>query len=873
MLVHGASKINRLLRLTTLVMPRANLKGLCRPESGECALKIEGHSYAMVESGSHDNASLQFYLFGPDGEKARSAAASGSNAWGGPVDAEVVKYFAKVLELTHPDVKNVCERLRDDRSETELSIVVDDSATCNVHRTHSAVTAMSFANTTRHRDVVLRRESAANEYDRIAPDHPLYEQLTYPMYYWFGEKGWHSGCAEPNADPKLTSFQYAKGRTHMPERLDGAAASPYCDFAEFPTAVLEIIGSVIVDHLKTFDVPAGMERTMGSSIPWRSLATYVEGELPDHGTTLASARQMQNAWDSNVLVWNANKDAEARRVPKPNPAHRKDELELANRLFRSLLGEAWVQNGKYTVAALDRHTNPDGDGATPHLIRCRMSTNNTVDLERFPTLSYAVETAEFTTVETDHFTFQRQRRNGRIIRLPASRWQLSPWLSQEYALDSYCRTLEEGFRYLRNNQSKLLKYRGVGDVPATTAGALAPEPRIAPSVHLPSSVVGSRKFLSNKTADGLAVAARLGNPLLFITVTTNKEWNEIKRRIPAGASPYDYPDIVCRVFHHKLEALRARLLTGAAWGASTVDVDDEGNAAWKYSIKDASGKGYIISVIEFQQRGMPHAHIVLKVRCLTRSIFESNAAKSPIPLSHSSVGLFLTQFAEDQPSATDVPANAPMPSVDKLICARKPTFAVLREYGMIVPNQGITPAPLSLPQLASLESEAENKFYDDSYSVHPQIARSMMLNHDDYFGVEISPTQLLSHMRRLVLDRNDPSGYRSGPLEHGPHPTLSKPDPNCTRGCSHCKKKADGVTCKANYPFAPTSYTHMGDDGFVVYQRGEGDEFIVPYNPWLTLEFESHINVEYAASHNCIAYLYKYLFKGSRGERAKFGFK
>jgi hypothetical protein len=26
-----------------------------------------------------------------------------------------------------------------------------------------------------------------------------------------------------------------------------------------------------------------------------------------------------------------------------------------------------------------------------------------------------------------------------------------------------------------------------------------------------------------------------------------------------------------------------------------------------------------------------------------------------------------------------------------------------------------------------------------------------------------------------------------------------------------------------------------GDGGFVVYQRGEGDEFIVPYNPWLTL--------------------------------------
>ena len=65
----------------------------------------------------------------------------------------------------------------------------------------------------------------------------------------------------------------------------------------------------------------------------------------------------------------------------------------------------------------------------------------------------------------------------------------------------------------------------------------------------------------------------------------------------------------------------------------------------------------------------------------------------------------------------------------------------------------------------------------------------------------------------------------------------------------------------------------MGENGFVVYKRAAGDEFIVPYNPWLTLEFEAHVNVEYAATQNCIAYLYKYLFKGSRGERTKFGFR
>ena len=623
MLVHGASKINRLLRLTTLVMPRENLKGLCRPESGECALKIEGHSYAMVESGSHDNASLQFYLFGPDGDKARSAAASGRNAWGGPVDPGVVKYFATVLELTHPDVKDVCERLRDDKSQSELSIVVDDSETCNVHRTHSAVTAMSFANNTRHRDIVLRRTSESAEYDRIAPDHPLYEQLAYPMYYWFGEKGWHSGCADKNANPKLTSFQYAKGHTHMPERL-AASATPYCELADFSADVLGIIGSAILNHFNddesSASVSIGSERVMGGSIPWSSLFKYVEATLP---ISLRSAKHIQNAWESNQLVWDANTQIQDRRKSKPLSAllFRNAELELATRVFRGLLGDGWEPNDQHSPAALSRGNIAGHAEATPHLIRCRLTTNNTVDLEQFPTLSYAVETAEFTTVETDSFTYKRQRRKGRTIRLPASRWQLSPWLSQEYALDSYCRTMEENFRYLRNNQSKLLKYHRVGDVPATTAGAPTPEPPVMPSVHLPSSVVGSRKFLSNKTADGLAVAARLGNPLLFITVTTNKEWNEIKRRIPAGASPYDYPDIVCRVFHHKLEALRARLLTGAAWGASSVDVDDTGNATWRYNIKSDSGTGYIISVIEFQQRGMPHAHIVLKV-CSSIRIWE-----------------------------------------------------------------------------------------------------------------------------------------------------------------------------------------------------------------------------------------------------------
>jgi hypothetical protein len=497
MLIEGASKINRLLRLTTLVMPPGSMSHqLRRPEESECALKIEGHSYAMVHAGDHDSASLQFYLMGPDGESRRRVQAGSSNGYGGPVSPDIVEYFAKVLEQTHADIKNVCETLRDDGAATELRVIVDTAETANVVRTHSALTATGFANTPNHRDVVIRKSRPDGTYDRMPPDHPLYETWTYPMYFWHAERGWCSNSDTPTASPRISSFLYQRGRMHIPERVKSTPASFH------------------------------------------------------------SAR-------------------------------------------------------------------PPGAGF--------------VDLKTNPTLSFAVDIAKLTRSQLQGATYRCQPRDGDVLRLPANRFQLTPWLNQEYGalcsrdraltrgtdkltlaslsqgLDSFCRTQEQSFKWIRNNQSKLLRYsppdteRGDG---ATAASSTQQ------SVHLPSSVSGSRQHLSNKTADGLAVAARCGKPALFVTVTTNSAWAEIRRRLPRGASPFDYPDLVCRVFHSKMVALKARMLSGSIWGPCTVEVDGSGNASWSYKIKGAHGNGYLISVIEFQQRGMPHAHIVMKVRAI-----------------------------------------------------------------------------------------------------------------------------------------------------------------------------------------------------------------------------------------------------------------
>ncbi|RPG34379.1 MAG: hypothetical protein CBB72_007460 [Muricauda sp. TMED12] len=121
----GASKVNRLCRLTTLVMERGTIQGMARPEEGETNAKICGRSYALVEPADHDNSALQFYALGPRGDDLRRSAASERNQWGRRCDAEVVHYMAHSLEISHPDVKHVSQHLRSADEEAEYCIITD----------------------------------------------------------------------------------------------------------------------------------------------------------------------------------------------------------------------------------------------------------------------------------------------------------------------------------------------------------------------------------------------------------------------------------------------------------------------------------------------------------------------------------------------------------------------------------------------------------------------------------------------------------------------------------------------------------------------------------------------------------------------------
>jgi hypothetical protein len=106
---------------------------------------------------------------------------------------------------------------------------------------------------------------------------------------------------------------------------------------------------------------------------------------------------------------------------------------------------------------------------------------------------------------------------------------------------------------------------------------------------LPSSFLGSRAWTSERVADALALCRSLGKPSLFITMTTNPKWPEIVSQLKLGQTASDIPVVVCRAFQARLAALERFL--HSRFGRVV----------------------YLIKVVEFQKRGLPHAHLLVKV--------------------------------------------------------------------------------------------------------------------------------------------------------------------------------------------------------------------------------------------------------------------
>ncbi|CAK1599932.1 unnamed protein product [Parnassius mnemosyne] len=115
--------------------------------------------------------------------------------------------------------------------------------------------------------------------------------------------------------------------------------------------------------------------------------------------------------------------------------------------------------------------------------------------------------------------------------------------------------------------------------------------------------------MHERTQDAFCYVRKYGRPDLFITVTTNPKWDEITRELIEGQAPHDRHDIIARVFHLKLKSMIDLLIKDNIFG----DV-----LCYMYSV-------------EWQKRGLPHAHILLWLKDKARPNDVDSLISAEIP--------------------------------------------------------------------------------------------------------------------------------------------------------------------------------------------------------------------------------------------------
>uniref|UniRef100_A0A0K0EC76 Helitron_like_N domain-containing protein n=1 Tax=Strongyloides stercoralis TaxID=6248 RepID=A0A0K0EC76_STRER len=187
--------------------------------------------------------------------------------------------------------------------------------------------------------------------------------------------------------------------------------------------------------------------------------------------------------------------------------------------------------------------------------------------------------------------------NDKAILLKSSR------LLQQFIIDYYVRIENDITEYaqkLNKNRYELQKTFGnvrdnVVDVGIEENNddeeIFNPDSEEETSSRILKSLTGGPKWYKFKEQNALAVQRFYGKPHLFITFTCNPKWPEIINSLPNGFKSTDRPDIVVRVFALKLNEL-INMLRKGLFG------EEE----------------YLFYSVEVQKRGLPHAHILLRIK-------------------------------------------------------------------------------------------------------------------------------------------------------------------------------------------------------------------------------------------------------------------
>ncbi|XP_074336530.1 uncharacterized protein LOC141673684 [Apium graveolens] len=163
-------------------------------------------------------------------------------------------------------------------------------------------------------------------------------------------------------------------------------------------------------------------------------------------------------------------------------------------------------------------------------------------------------------------------------------------LWQQYVVEAFTAIEQYILDWIRGHQTTIHSdmYHNIRD--ALNKGDSNPE-NVGKATILPASFTGSKRYMNQYFKDAMAICRTLGHPSLFLTMTTNTKWPEIQRMLKfiPGVDVVDAPDVVARVFKMKVDQLLDQIKNKNCFGRCIG----------------------LMHVIEFQKRGLPHAHMLI----------------------------------------------------------------------------------------------------------------------------------------------------------------------------------------------------------------------------------------------------------------------
>ncbi|XP_062518309.1 uncharacterized protein LOC134193499 [Corticium candelabrum] len=161
-------------------------------------------------------------------------------------------------------------------------------------------------------------------------------------------------------------------------------------------------------------------------------------------------------------------------------------------------------------------------------------------------------------------------------------------LMQQYVVDMYAKIETERLCFLRREQTKL-RAEQYGELRDALLASDGDPTNIGKTVILPSSYTGGPRYMHERTQDAMCYVRKFGRPSLFITMTCNPGWKEITDELLPMQTAQHRPDLIARVFNLKRKELIKQLTKHCIFGKTIA---------------------YLCS-IEWQKRGLPHAHILV----------------------------------------------------------------------------------------------------------------------------------------------------------------------------------------------------------------------------------------------------------------------